>query len=251
MRLLLALFALAIVVAGCGDDEGSAATSPSFEGIPWLLVSGIDAPGWEKVAPSANFEGGTVTGFNGCNQFTAPYTAHGDKLKIGLAASTMMACAPPGDAIEQAYNAALGKVAKWSVENDQLVLRSADGNDLLTYRTATVIGAWDATSVHRGDSIQSVIIGTKITATFAEDRKLSGSAGCNTYNAAFTLNQGSIKIEQPISTRMACSEPEGVGEQEHDYLAALPTAASYRIEGSQMTLLTAAGTIVATYDRAP
>ena len=112
MRLLLALFALAIVVAGCGDDEGSAATSPSFEGIPWLLVSGIDAPGWEKVAPSANFEGGTVTGFNGCNQFTAPYTAHGDKLKIGLVASTMMACAPPGDAIEQAYNATLGKVRR-------------------------------------------------------------------------------------------------------------------------------------------
>jgi heat shock protein HslJ len=162
-----------------------------------------------------------------------------------------MACPPPGNAIEQAYNAALGKVAKWSVENEQLVLRSADGKDLLTYRTATVIGAWDATSVHRGDSIQSVIIGSKITATFSEDGTLSGSAGCNTYNTGFTLNQGSIKIAQPVSTRMACDKPEGVSEQEHDYLASLPTAASYRIEGSRMTLLTAAGTIVATYDRAP
>ncbi len=251
MRLLLALLALAIVVAGCGDDEeGSAAKSPSFEGVPWLLVSGIDAPGWEHAAPSANFEGGTVTGFNGCNQFTAPYTLDGERLKIGLAASTMMACAPPGDAVEQAYNAALEKVAKWKVEDDRLVLLSADDGELLRYRAATVIGAWEATSVHRGDSIQSVIIGTKITATFSEDGKLSGSAGCNTYSAGFTLNQGSIKIAQPVATRMACVKPEGVAEQEHDYLASLPSAASYRIEGSRMTLLTAAGTIVATYDRA-
>ena len=123
----------------------------------------------------------------------------------------MMACAPPGNAIEQAYNAALGKVAKWSVENDQLVLRSADGKDLLTYRTATVIGAWDATSVHRGDSIQSVIIGTKSRRCSPRTASSPASPGCNTYSAAFTLNQGSIKIEQPISTRMACSEPDGVG----------------------------------------
>ena len=49
---------------------------------------------------------------------------------------------------------------------------------------------------------------------------------------------------------MACAEPKGVMDQEAAYLAALPTAVGYRVDGGSLALLSADGTSVATYTRA-
>ena len=54
--------------------------------------------------------------------------------------------------------------------------------------------------------------------------RLTGSAGCNTYNATFTIDGGAIEITPPATTRKICPEPEGVMEQETAYLAALASA---------------------------
>jgi heat shock protein HslJ len=48
----------------------------------------------------------------------------------------------------------------------------------------------------------------------------------------------------------ACPEPEGVMDQEAAYLAALPPAVSFRVEGGRLELLSAEGTAVVTYARA-
>ena len=66
---------------------------------------------------------------------------------------------------------------------------------------------------------------------------MAGSAGCNQYNAGYTLgpDAGAISISPAASTRMFCSEPAGVMEQEAEFLAALQSAARYRIEGAQLT----------------
>ena len=48
---------------------------------------------------------------------------------------------------------------------------------------------------------------------------------------------------------MACETPKGVMEQERAYLDALPAAAKYEVDGSNLTLLAADGTIVATLAR--
>ncbi len=49
---------------------------------------------------------------------------------------------------------------------------------------------------------------------------------------------------------MACGEPEGVMEQEMQYLAALQTAATYSIEGDIMQLRTAEDALAAQFVRA-
>ncbi len=38
---------------------------------------------------------------------------------------------------------------------------------------------------------------------------------------------------------MACAEPEGIMEQEQEFLAALATAATYRIQGNMLEMRTA------------
>ena len=67
----------------------------------------------------------------------------------------------------------------------------------------------------------STIIGTEITAVFAEDGTLSGSAGCNNYTSSYESDDVQIKIGPAASTRMFCAEPEGSMDQESQYLAAL------------------------------
>ena len=89
--------------------------------------------------------------------------------------------------------------------------------------------------------------GTEITAVFAEDGTLSGSAGCNNYTTTYTVDGDNITIGMGASTMMFCAEPEGVMDQEAQYLAALETAATYTITGDKLELRTADGALAVSY----
>ena len=250
MRIAVVLLLLTLQLAACGDEDSAEGEGASFEGVPWVLVSGLDLTGWEAAAPSATFADGTAGGSTGCNRWTAGYTVDGDALDIGEIASTRMACPPPADAVERAYLAGLNLVEGWRVEDDELVLVDGDDRETLHYRAATPTGDWEVTSFLHGDALASPLPGTRITARFAADETLTGSAGCNGYSASFTVDTGAIEITPPAATKKACAEPEGVMEQESAYLAALPTAVRYRVDGGSLALLSADGTYVVAYARA-
>jgi heat shock protein HslJ len=254
VRLVIAPLAALVVLGAataCGEDEASSADPSALEGTPWVLASGVDVQGWEDVAPSAMFAEGMVSGSTGCNRFRSSYSVDGDTLELGEIAMTAMACPPPADAVEREYVGALESVRAWRAEGDELVLLDGDRADLLTYGAATPVGSWQATAFLQGDAVSSLVAGTEITASFAEDGSLSGSAGCNTYRTTYTTDRGGIEIEAPAATKKACAEPEEIMEQEAAFLTALPTAARYEVAGPTLSLLTAEGTIVATFTRAP
>ena len=243
VRWLVAVAGIAAVI-GCGDEDGAAAAgTSSFEDVAWALVS--------PAGPSATFTDGKLGGSTGCNQFGASYTQDGDALSIREIVSTQMACGPKADAVELAYLAALERVASWRLEQDQLILADADGRALLRFREASPVGAWTATMFRQRDAVSSVLPGTEITAEFGDDGTLTGSSGCNTYSGTYKTDGAKITISRVGGTEMACDAPDGVMEQEQAYLSALPLAAGYRVEGSKLSLLTAAGTYVATYQRTP
>lgn len=237
----------AVLLTACGDDDASGtATAADVEGIPWVLASGA-GHGAGTPAPTATFEGGRVTGTTGCNRYTGTYTIDGGRMTIDPGATTMKACPPPADEVERAYLAALGRVSGWRAEGDALVLL-ADGAPALRFDAASPEGSWTVTSLNTGDALTSPIPGTEITATFAADGTLSGSAGCcNTYSATYTTAGGGITISPPASTQKLCPEPKGVSEQETAYLTALPDAARFQLGEHGLELLRADGTFVATY----
>jgi heat shock protein HslJ len=223
----------------------------AFESRPWVLTAGIPFP--QDVAivrPSATFEAGTVGGSTGCNRYSGPYTVHGDSLALGRIAATMMACPPPVDAIERAYLSALGKVAGWRSEGEALVLVDADGADLLRYAAATPLGSWQLTGLQRGEASTSPLPGTELTARFGADGTLTGSSGCNAYRAAYSIDGGAIEIGAPAGTRKFCAEPAGVMEQEAAYLALLPEATRFGVDGNVLELVGPDGTRLVTYARA-
>ena len=112
-----------------------------------------------------------------------------------------------------------------------------------------IVGVWDLFSYNNGKGgIQTVIIGSETTADFRADGKLSGSGGCNQYNAEYTTTASNgITITQPITTLMACAEP--IMQQETQYLSLLQKATKYEISGDQLTLFDTSGTKLLIYNK--
>lgn len=99
---------------------------------------------------------------------------------------------------------------------------------------------WKATSVNG----QSVLNGTTLTAGFEADGTLNGSAGCNSYSTRYLADNNLLSIFPPSSSSAFCGEPEGIMEQEQNFLAALQSANSFSLEGGQLYINDAGGTVV-------
>jgi len=63
---------------------------------------------------------------------------------------------------------------------------------------------------------------TLTTATFDSTKgQVTGSAGCNTYFGSYDANKSKLTIGVIAATEMYCLEPEGVMDQEQEYLKIL------------------------------
>jgi uncharacterized lipoprotein YbaY len=89
-----------------------------------------------------------------------------------------------------------------------------------------------------------------ITVEFT-DGQIAGKAGCNNYFASYEASNGGIIIPEPVgSTQMFCQDPEGVMEQEGEYLGLLVQAASYQFSDGLMEIADASGTVILVYQAA-
>lgn len=244
----LAAALLALALASCGGETGgetAAADPASLEGPSWILDGGIDVEGWQQAAPGISFAKARVSGSNGCNTFGGSFTTDGSSLELGELVATMKACPPPAAEVERAFTKQLEAASSWRVEGEQLVLEGGGGE--LRFRSASPEGSWRATAFLQGEAVKSPIPGTEITADIGSEG-IQGSSGCNSYSASFEIDGSSISISPSGGTEIACSTPPGVMEQERAYLEALPRAAEWRLEAGNLMLLTAKGTIVATFE---
>ena len=76
---------------------------------------------------------------------------------------------------------------------------------------------------------ESALSETTVTVEFQVDSKMSGSTGCNNYNAAYTTDGDMITISPGAITLMACPTP--IMAQESAFLDVLASATTYKIEG--------------------
>jgi heat shock protein HslJ len=226
-----------------------------LEGVDWQLTEYLAQDG-ALAAPVAaatiTFQDEQSGGNAGCNRFSAGYSVEGQQLTFDQAVSTMMACAEPIMAQEQAFFANLGLAASYEIVENQLNIFNAEGDTLLSFEpqvAASLTGVvWQATNYNNGkEAVVTVLEDTEITANFGEDGTVSGSAGCNNYSGTYTVDGDQISIGPLAMTRMACVEPAGVMEQETAYVMALETAAVYAIQGDVLELRTAEGALAARY----
>ncbi|MGD8458339.1 MAG: META domain-containing protein [Anaerolineales bacterium] len=129
------IFMTACGTSGFGD---SGDYREELEGVTWKLAamgaegSPKPAVGDGRVTLAFDFGEGRVFGNGGCNSYSAEFDINGDKIAIGLAMSTLMACFPE-EVMEQetAYHQMLAKAERFEVGGGVLKIYTSDGQVLV------------------------------------------------------------------------------------------------------------------------
>lgn len=171
-----------------------------------------------------NFADSTISGTGGCNQYSGAFTYKDGVFSAPNLAVTQMLCTEDND--EGQFLLELTNANnKLSIVNGLLTV-AHDGKVVLQFEkgqapteTASstldiskLAGEWklknidgiDATSKFTGEGAQIPTISFNVT-----ENKVSGNGGCNTYRAAFTLNNNQLILGPIMSTQMACPNLEG------------------------------------------
>ena len=230
------------------------APQPGLESPDWQLSRYRDASGqWQPVlsdaAVTARFRDGKLSGSAGCNRYFGSYTLGTDEqlsfsTPLGV---TMMACMPPVSEQERQYLNDLSAVVAFQLEGGSLRLLDKDRKAVLDYtalKPLALEGAlWQAAGINNGRGGVVSTATTQLATARFENGKVSGHAGCNTFNASYEITGDRITIGPAMTTRMHCEEPAGIMDQEQEYLQALSRAHVYTLADSRLELRDAGGSL--------
>jgi heat shock protein HslJ len=102
----------------------------------------------------------------------------------------------------------------------------ASAGTLMTQTNWTLQSYTDKTGI-----LIPALSGRGVSARFARDGSMTGSAGCNQYAASYSTKDYAINITNTVSTLMFCTEP-GIMDQESAFLVDLPKVFSFRVDES-------------------
>lgn len=259
-RLAIASLILAIVTSACADvppaAEAPAADPPRLDGTAWVLA---ELPGHARVPGSSitlRFEDGRASGTDGCNRYVFAYTGSGSRLEfVPSGISTQMACAPELMQQAAAFTSSLTRTRAFGMVSGQLQLLDAEGAVIarLDPQLEGLAGtSWIVTGYNNGrQAVVSVLNGSELTMEFSADGRVAGYAGCNRYTGSFKQDGKALSFGPAAATRRMCIEPEGVMEQEQQFLKALETVATAWHEADRLELRTADGALAVTLSRRP
>jgi heat shock protein HslJ len=148
----------------------------------------------------------------------------------------------------------LSSAKRCRVTDGRLQLLGSNGAVLATLvaQAQSLAGtSWRATGIKNGKGgFASVVGGSNVTVAFGADGRVSGSAGCNQFNAGYDVPGSNLTIKIAVVTRKKCSNP-AVMEQEHAFLMALESVTTLRFEGRRLELRTATGALALALTREP
>ena len=139
----------------------------------------------------------------------------------------------------QAYNAAGTTVA----QDARVEVIQAQPTNTPVPPAPPLVGAWNLVQLNG----QALVPGTTISANF-NNGQVSGSGGCNTFNASYTTNGNNVTISYPAGTQISCA-PE-VMDQESAFFQALSSVATYQISGPNLTFNNGGGATVLAFSGA-
>lgn len=233
-------------------EPDSASTAPDLSGSAWTMSMPTGAAKATEAVPTMRFDDGRVSGSDGCNRFSGPYSSSSGKLQFAAPrVGTMMACpTEDGARMARVFDGALSATRAYRIEGGKLMLLDAGGAVLMRFdaqATGLAGTAWRVGGYNNGkQAVVSVLTGSTLTVTFGNDGRVSGSGGCNNFGGSYRADGEKLTIGPLAATRKACAVPEGVMQQETAFLRALETTATAQREGDRLELRTAAGAMAAT-----
>lgn len=95
---------------------------------------------------------------------------------------------------------------------------------------------WVLTSFTIDGESRAVLPDTQVILTFdAEEKQLSGNAGCNLYGGGYEINGSKLKAVEPLyMTEMYCGDERD--RQEREYLKVLQSAESFEVDGDMLRI---------------
>lgn len=263
--LALLFLGLLLSLTGCmaatpPTNNGSTGAPPAgdtvspldLDGTEWILASygSVGAPTVAMAEPPITLmfsNQGEIHGSAGCNTYFATYQVEGARFALSGVQHTEMACMDQtAQQQETNFLDALRTVTTATRDGEMLVL-PYEGGELrfvpvpAPEPTALSGSQWELLFFNIDGTEQALAPGSMITAEFT-DEEVVGSAGCNQYGAAYTLDGQNLTIEQAMMTQMACVD-EGVMTQETTYLSALAAVTGYTLEGDGLVLEYQGGTL--------
>jgi heat shock protein HslJ len=188
---------------------------------------------------------GKIEGTTGCNRFFGSYVQDGAKVTFSGTGATKMAC-PQGGVMQQeaAFLAILQGNALVSFERpfpqalNHLTLTGANG---ISFTGVPILpragkpapkpdsaalkgGVWIVEDINR----TGIIDNSRLTLTFGEDGRVSGSTNCNGFRGTYTVDGAKLTLGALAMTRRACLA-EALSRQEQKYTSALESELSWTI----------------------
>jgi heat shock protein HslJ len=104
--------------------------------------------------------------------------------------------------------------------------------------------SWILTELHG----QNPLPGAEPTLTFDSENAV-GQTGCNSFGGAYEAGpDGSIRFVELFQTEIFCMGPQGVMDQEADYLSALHQAAFYKYSDDRLEIQNMAAEITLVFE---
>ena len=201
---------------------------------------------------SLSFDEDALSGSAGCNRYFGSYEVADDQIAISGIGSTKMHCGEAGVMDqEQRYLAMLGEISRFEIVADSLTLFDEEGDARLFFRQKPTeitleSGRWMLESITENGTKSEVLSDRAVTAVFGEG-SVGGTGGCNSYSAAYQVNDdGTLTIEPPIQTLVYCM-PEAVMDQESRYFSLLPGMKAYEIGDDRLLLSSSDGGIILSF----
>jgi heat shock protein HslJ len=239
-----------MLLSACGNQ-----TPTSLEGSSWVLTELNSQAALTDPLVTLSFKDGQLGGTDGCNHYGGSYTTQGSQLTIGKDIfSTMMACEEGIMQQASAYIGALTNAVQYEISGKSLKLIDGNGAVLAVFNAQSqdLAGtSWIVTGFNNGaEAVVSPLLDTEITLSFDADGKVSGKV-CNSFFGSVETTSGTIKISEMGRTEMFCVEPQGIMEQEDQFLSALTAAATYRVDGNHLEMRTSGDAIAVSLTKAP
>lgn len=242
----------AVVIESTPAPAESSST-PTLNGTSWNVVA-INGENVEDAGMTVSFQNGKVTGTDGCNRYSTGYIASDDALTIqDQMAGTLMACPEETMVLADLFRSTLITVASFQVADDSLILLDSEFNKILELSAVSTNlsgTSWDVTGYNNGNqALVGVTTNTNLLLNFVDDTQIAGNAGCNSFSGTYTAQDSTIAIGPLASTMMYCVEPEGIMEQESQFLRALENSTVSEFEASSLVLRDDAGAMQVTATR--
>ncbi len=254
--LLAGILSISLFLAACSPATPipiEETMPPVLAGTNWQLESINDVSPVGEIAPVLFFANElTAVGYTGCNLMNAGYNIVDNQIQLDPFQSSYRVCDDELKAQEEAIIVTLDSASNYQLEGDILILTNPDDSRRATYTQLPPFPlegtSWVLNSYNDGQgALVTVLEGTEISVDFSEGGQLSGYAGCNNYNASYETEGINLTIGPVVTTRMACDQPEGVMEQESNYLLSFENADLFYNVGVGLLLETENRTPIALY----